>query len=198
MLIFRIRDYFSVLFYRLFTCFLFAKFGKSVRIIFPLRIIGSKYILIHSRVTLQYGGFIVAIKSTYSDPHLEIKSGSMIGNFAHIVCTNRIVIHENVLIADKVFITDNLHGYKDLSSPILSQDLIQIGNVVIGDNSWIGENVCIIGSKIGKHCVVGANSVVTRDVPDYSVVVGSPAIPIRKYCHVTGEWRKCDDSGNFI
>lgn len=198
MLIFRIRDFLSVLFYRIFTSFLFSKFGKSVRIVYPLRIIGSKYISLHSRTTVQYGGFIAAIKSGDAIPNLEIKSGTLVGNFAHIVCTNQILIHENVLIADKVYISDNLHGYKNLDMPIHSQDLVQISNVEIGENSWIGENVCIIGSTIGKHCVIGANSVVTKDISDYTVAIGSPAKPIKKYCFLTNEWRKTDSSGNFI
>lgn len=47
--------------------------------------------------------------------------------------------------------------------------------MVIGEGSWLGENVCVIGANIGKHCVIGANSVVTKDIPDYSIAVGAPA-----------------------
>lgn len=50
----------------------------------------------------------------------------------------------------------------------------------IGEGSWIGENVCVCGANIGKHCVIGANSVVTKDIPDYSVAVGCPARIIKK------------------
>jgi acetyltransferase-like isoleucine patch superfamily enzyme len=198
MLIFRLRDFLSVFFYRIFTSFLFSKFGKSVRIVYPLRIIGSKYISLHSRTTVQYGAFLAAIKFGDAIPNLEIKSGTLVGNFAHIVCTNQILIHENVLIADKVYISDNLHGYKNLDMPIHSQDLVQISNVEIGENSWIGENVCIIGSTIGKHCVIGANSVVTNDIGDYTIAVGSPARAIKKYCFQTSKWRKIDSNLKFI
>ena len=51
----------------------------------------------------------------------------------------------------------------------------------IGDNSWIGNHAAIIGCSVGRHCVVGANAVVTRDVPDYCVVAGSPARIIKRY-----------------
>lgn len=52
--------------------------------------------------------------------------------------------------------------------------------VLIGDGSYIGINTVIVGNvKIGKHCVIGANSVVTKDVPDYSVAVGIPARVIK-------------------
>ena len=52
---------------------------------------------------------------------------------------------------------------------------------MIGDDTWIGTNVVIAGTvEIGKHCVIGANSVVTHDIPDYSVAVGCPAKVIKK------------------
>ena len=92
----------------------------------------------------------------------------------------------------------DIHGYEDITKPIKKQPIIQKKEVIVGDNSWIGENVCIIGAKVGKHCIVGANSVVTRDVPDYSVVVGSPARIIKRYDFEKQEWRKTNSIGNFI
>jgi len=53
--------------------------------------------------------------------------------------------------------------------------------VSIGDGSWIGENVCIVGATIGKNCVIGANSVVTKNIPDFCVAVGIPARIIKRY-----------------
>ncbi len=70
------------------------------------------------------------------------------------------------------------------------QGVTQKRDVVIGNGSWIGEHVCIIGASIGRHCVIGANSVVTRDIPDYSVAVGSPAIVIKKYDFNLNKWIK--------
>ena len=70
------------------------------------------------------------------------------------------------------------------------QGVTQKRDVVIGNGSWIGEHVCIIGASIGRHCVIGANSVVTRDIPDYSVAVGSPAIVIKKYDFKLNKWIK--------
>ena len=91
-------------------------------------------------------------------------------------------------MADKVFISDASHVFKNVSLPIFSQGMEMVNPVYIGDESWIGENVCIIGAKIGKHCVIGANSVVLHDIPDYSVAVGSPAKVIKKYDFETKEW----------
>lgn len=60
--------------------------------------------------------------------------------------------------------------------------------MVIGEGSWIGENVCVIGASVGRHCVIGANAVVTKDIPDYSVAVGAPARVIKKYNFNRGAW----------
>jgi acetyltransferase-like isoleucine patch superfamily enzyme len=198
MIIFRVRDYLSVLFYRVFCSIFFKKFGKAVRIVYPLRIIGSKYISFDSNVTIQYGSFIVAIKNGDFNPSLEINSGALIGNYSHIVCSKRILIQENVLTADKVFITDNIHDYRNIDFPIHEQKLLQLSEVKIGENSWIGENVSIIGASIGRHCVIGANSVVTKNIGDYTVAVGSPARPIKRYCFDSKKWRKTDSNSNFI
>lgn len=66
---------------------------------------------------------------------------------------------------------------------MIDQGIVQKGQKVsIGDGSYIGINAVIVGNvKIGKHCVIGANSVVTKDVPDYCVAVGSPAKVVKRY-----------------
>lgn len=62
-------------------------------------------------------------------------------------------------------------------------------NVHIGDGSWLGTHVVIAGNiTIGKHCVIGANSVVTKDIPDYSVAVGIPAKVVKRYNFDTKCW----------
>ncbi|WP_350669671.1 DapH/DapD/GlmU-related protein, partial [Pseudoalteromonas sp. 43-MNA-CIBAN-0464] len=63
-------------------------------------------------------------------------------------------------------------------------------DVLIKSGAWIGENVCIIGASVGKNSVVAANSVVTKDVPDYCVVAGAPARIIKRYCHESQSWKK--------
>ena len=80
------------------------------------------------------------------------------------------------------YITDCDHEYRDVNIPVIDQGIVQRGQrVSIGDGSYIGINAVIVGNvKIGKHCVIGANSVVTKDVPDYCVAVGSPAKVIKR------------------
>ena len=81
-----------------------------------------------------------------------------------------------------MYITDCDHEYRDINVPVIDQGIAQRGQMVsIGEGSYIGINAVIVGNvKIGKHCVIGANSVVTKDVPDYCVAVGSPARVIKK------------------
>lgn len=70
----------------------------------------------------------------------------------------------------------------------MHQPLKVKAEVQIGDGSWIGENVSIIGEIVGKNCVIGANSVVTKDIPDFSVAVGIPAKIIKQYNQTTKQW----------
>ena len=119
---------------------------------------------------------------------LIIEDGTIIGNFNHIFATKKIVIHKDVLTADKVYISDNLHGYENINLPIIKQAIVQKGEVEIGEGCWLGENVCVLGAHIGKHCVIGANSVVTKDIPDYSVAVGAPARIIKRYDFIKKSW----------
>lgn len=173
--------------------------GKKTFIRNPLDINGSKNISLGKNVYVGYKTWLAAVPHTnLKTCELRIGNGTRIGNFNHIYSTSSIFIGENVLTADKVYISDNLHSYDDINIPILNQSIKQISNVIIGDNSWLGENVCIIGAKIGRHCVVGANSVVTKDIPDYCVVVGIPAKIIKRYDFDKKAWLKTDKEGNFI
>ena len=113
---------------------------------------------------------------------IEIKKGTEIGERSRISIANYLEIGEKVLISPNVYITDCDHQYNNLKIPVMDQGIVQMGQkVFIGEGSYIGINVVIVGNiKIGKHCVVGANSVVTKDVPDYCVAVGSPARIIKR------------------
>lgn len=129
---------------------------------------------------------------------LEIGKGSVIGNYNHIYATRRITIGNHVLIADKVYISDNLHSYGDIHVPIMHQPVKQLKEVHIGNGSWLGEHVCILGAKIGRNCVIGANAVVTRDIPDYCVATGVPARIIKRYCFSTLQWERTNAEGEFL
>ena len=104
-----------------------------------------------------------------------------IGRFCTMSISSSITIGKNALISDRVYLGDCNHGYDDKTQPISKQQVRFGGCVVIGEGSWIGIGVAIMaGVNIGRNSVVGANSVVTRDVPDYCIVAGNPAKVIRE------------------
>jgi acetyltransferase-like isoleucine patch superfamily enzyme len=191
MYLLKISNSLSIRFFRFFYQSKFKNFGKGSTVLFPLNVGGIKNISIGDNVSVAYKTWLAAIPHKGSEKcELIIGDGTCIGNFNHIYATKSIVIGKNVLTADKVYISDNLHSYDDVSLPIMSQPIKQIGTVIIGDGTWLGENVCVIGAKIGKNCVIGANSVVTKDIPDYCVAVGTPAKIIKKYCFNSQKWIK--------
>ncbi|MCU0771600.1 MAG: acyltransferase [Verrucomicrobia bacterium] len=121
-------------------------------------------------------------------PRLEIGADTMIGYHSHIMVVGHMKIGRHVLIADRVYISDNLHGYEDVTKPMLAQPLVH-RPVEIQDEVWLGENVCVLpGVTIGRHSVIGSNSVVTKDVPPHSVAAGVPARVLRTYDPRTAQW----------
>lgn len=112
---------------------------------------------------------------------VRIGKGSEIGERCRISIANSLEIGEKVLLSPNVYITDCDHE-RNIDVPVIDQGIVQRGQKVsIGEGSYIGINTVIVGNvKIGKHCVIGANSVVTKDVPDNCVAVGAPARIIKK------------------
>ncbi len=192
----------SLIFYYLFRYpvykFLLAKLGSRSRLLHT-KVEGHKRISIGSKVYINDRGWLACVPLTGgTDATLSIGDGTYIGRFCHIYATKQISIGQKVLMADKVYIADNIHGHEDVSIAIIDQPVQQTAPVHIGDGAWLGENVCIIGASIGKNAVVGANAVVTKDVPDYAVAVGIPAVIIKRYDRQSNQWRKTDKLGNFI
>lgn len=163
----------------------FKEFGRGSIIYSPMEIVNHNSINIGDGVSIFNGAWLIGAKNTSS---LKIGNGVTIGHFSHIVANYGVEIENDVLIADKVFITDCTHEYKNIEIPIIKQKVSCINGVAIGKGSWIGENVCILGASIGKHCVIGANSVVIKDIPDYAVAAGNPAEIIKKYDFKKKEW----------
>lgn len=187
-LMFKVRRKIATLFSSLIFRISFKKFGIKSGIFKPDILQGVRYIEVGDRVVIQPGLWALALKIDNHNPILNIGDNVYIGRFLHIVSVRRVIIGKNVLIADKVYISDNLHEYKNIHIPVSQQPVIFKGDVVIKEGAWIGENVSIIGACIGKNSVIAANSVVTKDIPDYSVCAGVPAKVIKKYCFERNEW----------
>lgn len=163
-------------------------------IIDPLRIDGKKYISLHRRVVVKNQSWLIALKIDAHEPALILNEGCSIGDFNHIAAVRKVVIGKYVLTANRVYISDNLHQYEDIQVPVMHQAVRFKSEVHIGDGSWIGENACIMGVKIGKHCIIGANAVVTRDIPDYSVAVGIPAQVTKRFNVEKNTWEPNDSA----
>ena len=122
--------------------------------------------------------------------HLYIGDDTQIGYYSHIAGkNNNIIIKKNVLIADRVFISTENYHYENINKPIKNQGFTSKGDIVIDDDCWIGIGSSILsGVRIGKHSIIGANSVVTNDVTPYSIAVGNPARIIKKYDFKEKKW----------
>lgn len=170
----------------------FFHFGSRTTVLKPMRIQGAKWISIGSDVTILDAAWLLALRpanpSASRKPLITIGDGSSIGHFVHIVAIESVKIGAKVLLADRIYISDNLHSFEDVETAIIDQPVKLSRIVDIGDGSWIGENVCIIGARIGRNCIVAANAVVTHDVPDYCVVAGIPARIIKRYDIATKTW----------
>jgi acetyltransferase-like isoleucine patch superfamily enzyme len=164
------------------------KLGKDSFFENPYRVDGGDRIEVGVKTVLQRGGWLYCQGIEGVSPLFKIGSGCVFGYNNHFTCVRDVVIGDHVLTANNVYISDNLHEYEDITVPIIQQPVRFKRNVVIGSGSWIGENVSIIGAHIGKNCVIGANSVVTRDIPDYCVAVGVPAVIIKQYDLKQSRW----------
>jgi acetyltransferase-like isoleucine patch superfamily enzyme len=112
-------------------------------------------------------------------PVIKIGDNVNINFDCHIGAINKIEIGNNVLIGSRVLIIDHNHGEANISSimvPPIERPLFSKGSVVIEDNVWIGEGVCILPNvRVGMNSIIGANSVVTMDIPANCIVGGVPA-----------------------
>jgi acetyltransferase-like isoleucine patch superfamily enzyme len=164
----------------------FKHIGQSVLFQKVDFLVGAKYISIGDHTFFDKHLYLTAWDSYQSkespqtfSTSIFIGSNCHFGSFNHITAINSITIGNNLLTGKNVTITDNSHGSTNLEhfsiEPIL-RPLVSNGPVKIGNNVWIGDKATILPNvKIGDGAVIGANTVVTKDIPPYAVAVGNPA-----------------------
>lgn len=122
--------------------------------------------------------------SAFTHGTIILGAGVSLGEYTHITAAIHVELGHNVLTGRFVLITDNAHGFTSLEQlriPPLARPIIAKGKVIIGNNVWIGDKATVLpGVSIGDGAIIGANSVVTKDVPAFSVVAGNPARIIKK------------------
>lgn len=154
----------------------FQSFGPLSKLDFPATINNGKSISVGNKVHIREHAWLNCIPQPTGKISLTIGSGSYLGRFIHINAYESVEIENDVLISDRVFISDVHHAFQDQNTPIISQGVTKPKPIKIKSGCWIGINACIMpGVSIGKNAIVAANSVVTRDVPDFSIARGVPA-----------------------
>lgn len=157
--------------------------GTSIR--------NPQYVNIGKNVVIDRYTTLCCNKIGDKQPLLTIGDGVSIGEFSSIGCSNQITIEENVMFAPHVHITDRNHLYEDISLPISRQAAVSPGPILIGAGSWLGHSVQVMPNvTIGKHSVIAAGAIVTKDIPDYSIAAGIPARVIKKYDIKEKKWIK--------
>jgi len=147
-----------------------------------VQIYGGKYISLGKNSSIKRNSSVSAwyeFKGSHYSPRITIGNECSIGEYCHITCINEIIIGNGVLIGKNVLISDNSHGdINDKTNFLIQPNLRKLtskGPVIIGNNVWIGEKVSILENvKIGKNSIIGAHSVVNRDIPENTLAVGIP------------------------
>jgi acetyltransferase-like isoleucine patch superfamily enzyme len=187
----------TIIFYKPFTLCM----GSKVIIYNPI-LISCKYLRFGNKIFIRDFSRIEGIASYDGVPYspiIEIQDGVTIEQNLHLTSAINVVIMKNTAIAANVTISDINHQYVDITKAPDKQ-AIDVAAVVIGEDCKIYNNAVILpGTKLGKHCIVGANTVVTgKSYDDYSVIVGSPSRVVKRYSVEKREWLKTDKNGNFI
>jgi len=173
----------------------FKKVGFPSYIGPTLFILGAQNIRIGNRVRIFPGIRMEA----HNNGLIDIKDNISIGQNCHLICSDILLeIGSHTTLSGNVFITNIDHNYQEIGKHILDQEYL-VKLTTIGENCFIGYGAAIqAGTILGKHCVVGANSVVRGTFPDYCVIAGAPAKIIKRYNIQSGLWEKADQYGKFL
>jgi acetyltransferase-like isoleucine patch superfamily enzyme len=169
----------SIVYYPL----IFGSFGRRSRLIAPIILHEPRFMHAGSNALINYGARLEAHSTErHPVPELRIGDNVTIEHSVEIVCHNRVLIGKNTTVAGHCFISDTTHPFdgvprsQQLTNRIEDDDLM----VEIGPDTFIGFGCVILpGVHIGECCVIGAGSVVTKDIPPYSLAVGAPAQVLR-------------------
>jgi acetyltransferase-like isoleucine patch superfamily enzyme len=182
----------------------FASIGREVSFHFTCAVSRSRSPRIsigNSVIIGRHAWLNVATASPEGEPIILIEDNCIITSESIISALNRIHLERGVAIAQSVIIQDHNHAYEDISKPAFEQGITDGGRIRIGQGTWIGHGAAILCPRgeltIGRNCVIAANSMVLRSIPDYSVVAGNPATIVRQYDPEKHTWRAGGKEGRI-
>jgi acetyltransferase-like isoleucine patch superfamily enzyme len=156
----------------------FAGFGRGSSIQLPADLLGIEHITVGERVLIHAG----AIIQSQVGGTISIGDDSLVYERAVITAQLSVVIEAGAIIGRNAHVSDHTHTYDDPTLNIVDQREPIVAPVLIKEGAWIANGAIVMpGITVGKRAVVGANAVVTADVPDYAVAVGAPARIVRRY-----------------
>ncbi len=174
-----------------------ARAGSSFNVDFTTRILGAKCVAVGDDFYAGRGFKLVITNQEATDLLVCIGNHVGLNDFVTIAAQDHILIGNNVLIGAGVYLGNISHGrYKGLDqslpeSPPNSRPFASSGVLTIESNVWLGEDVIIPGGvTIGRGAIVGAGSVVTKDIPPYAIAAGNPARVIKKFDPKIGSWER--------
>jgi len=135
---------------------------------------------------------IIRPETDTDEPIITIEDGCGICPRCQVSAKNSIHLERDVLVSASVLMMDHSHAYADATVPIRAQGTSKGGTIRIGRGCWIGHGAAIISTQgdlvLGRNCIVGANSVVTRSFPPYSVLTGNPARIVKQFDEASQTW----------
>jgi lipopolysaccharide O-acetyltransferase len=173
-------------------------FYSSARLIrFPIYIRGRSHMFLGRMLTTGVNVRLDASKPQSGAISLFIGENVQLNDSVHIGAVESVVIGDGTLLASRVFISDHNHGNYQISDPCSSPGILPSKRplsskpICIGSNVWLGEQVCVLpGVTIGNGAIIGANSVVTRNIPSNSIAAGNPAKVLRVYDAQSHSWKR--------